>query len=157
MNLHIISKGVCLVFFLLPAGASFCQRITLVKSFGGTRFEMDTLTLSPRQVLEIVGENQLAYDEFKRAKLNYSAAGVLGFTSVLLVAVPLVTVVAGGQPEWGLAAAGGVLVLATVPLTRAFQRHAQNALEEYNKKFEVSRIKSNLYFTGTGVKLVFRF
>lgn len=120
-------------------------------------FEMDTVNLSMRDVLEMMRVNPVAHDEFKRARSNYSVAGVLGFTGAILVAVPLVTAVAGGDPEWGLAAAGGALILVSVPLNWSFQRHAQNALDEYNKQFESTRIRSNLYITGTGARLVIRF
>jgi len=133
------------------------QKITFYKTFGGLGFEMDTVTLSMHDVMERMKVNPVAYDEIKRARSNYSAAGVLGFTGALLVAVPLVTVVAGGHPEWGLAVAGGTLILVSIPLNWAFQRHAVNALEEYNKQFESSRIRTNLYFTATGAKLVLRF
>ncbi|HMI67457.1 MAG TPA: hypothetical protein VK517_15550, partial [Cyclobacteriaceae bacterium] len=142
------------VTFLTQASG---QKITFYKTFGGMGFEMDTVTLSMHDVMERMKVNPVAYDEIKRARSNYSAAGVLGFTGALLVAVPLVTVVAGGHPEWRLAVAGGTLILVSIPLNWAFQRHAVNALEEYNKQFESSRIRTNLYFTGTGAKLVLQF
>lgn len=91
--------GIYLVSFMCLASSSFCQKITMEKTFGGTRFEMDTLTLSPRQVLDLMSDIPIAYDEFSRAKSNYSTSGVLGFAGGLLVAVPLVTWVAGGNPE----------------------------------------------------------
>jgi len=85
---------------------------------------MDTVTLSMHDVMERVKVNPVAYDEIKRAKSNYSAAGILGFTGALLVSVPLVTVAAGGHPEWSLAVVGGTLILVSIPLNLAFQRHA---------------------------------
>lgn len=147
------------VLFVLVALTTnaLCQRISMVKYFGGTRFEMDTLTLSPRQVSEILKEQPVAYEEFKKARSNYSASGILGFAGGLLVAIPLGTALAGGKPEWTLAVAGGALIVASIPLSKAFHRHAQNALDEYNKKFPTSAIHTNLYLCGTGAKLVIRF
>jgi hypothetical protein len=138
------------------AHAQTAGEITLVKTFGGTRFEMDTLTLSPRQVMEILKDTPLAYEEFKQAKKNYSAAGVMGFTGGLLIGFPIGTLIAGGDPEWGLAIGGAALLLGSIPLNKAFQRHATNALDLHNKKFS-SRIKTNFYLTGTGFRLSFRF
>ena len=148
---------ILLIALICLAHAASGQKITFYKTFGGIGFEMDTVTLSMHDVMERMKVNPVAYDEIKRAKSNYSAAGILGFTGALLVSVPLVTVVAGGHPEWSLAVVGGTLILVSIPLNLAFQRHAVNALEEYNKQFESSRIRTNLYFTGTGVKLVLRF
>lgn len=145
-----------LVLFATLAIAQTAGEITLVKTFGGAKFEMDTLTLSPRQVLTILRDTPLAYEEFKLAKKNYSAAGVLGFCGGLLVAFPLGTLIGGGDPEWGLAAGGAALLVGSIPLNRAFHRHAGNALDVYNKKFS-SRIKPNFYLTGNGARIVLRF
>ena len=117
---------------------------------------MDTLTLSPRQVLEILRETPLAYEEFKLAKKNYNIAGVMGFSGAILVGVPLISAISGGDPEWGLAAGGAALILGSIPLNKAFQKHANNALDAYNKKFS-SRIKTSFFLTGTGFRLKLRF
>ncbi len=109
-------------------------------------FEMDTVSLSTHEVLEKMRVNPDAHAEFRKARSNYSAAGVLGFAGALLVSVPLVTAVVGGA-----------FIVVSVPLNWSFQRHALNALDVYNKQFESTRIKTNLYFTGTGARLVIRF
>ena len=129
----------------------------MVKTFGGARFEMDTLTLSPKQVLEMMRIRPVAHAEFKKALANYNASGVFGFAGGLLIAVPLATAAVGGQAEWGVAGAGAALMLVTIPLTKAFRRHAQNALDEYNKQPHTSRVKTNFYLTGNGARVVIRF
>jgi len=154
--LHKIILAFVINFLTTVAIAQTAGEITMVKTFGGTRFEMDTLTLSPRQVMEILKDTPLAYEEFKQAKKNYSIAGVTGFTGGLLIGVPVVTLIAGGDPEWGLAIGGAALLFGSIPLNKAFQRHANNALDLHNKKFS-SRISTNFYFAGTGFKLRFRF
>jgi hypothetical protein len=129
--------------------------IKMYKTFGGARFELDTLVLSPKQVLQILKVEPLAYEKFKRAKANYNAAGVLGFVGGILVFVPIGTAIAGGNPEWGLAAGGAVLVLGSLTLTRIFRSHAFEAIELYNGK--TARIKPEFQFYGTGARLVMRF
>ena len=37
---------------------------------GGARFEMDSLVLSPKQVLQILNTEPLAFEKFKKAKAN---------------------------------------------------------------------------------------
>lgn len=117
---------------------------------------MDTLTLSTKQVLNILSVDPVAYDEFKRARKNYNVAGVLGFTGAFLIVFPIGTAIAGGEPEWWLAAGGTGLILTSIHFNRAFKHHAVNALDLYNKRF-AHRIKPNLYFSGTQLKLVLRF
>ncbi|HNU41259.1 MAG TPA: hypothetical protein PKH83_02115 [Cyclobacteriaceae bacterium] len=129
--------------------------IKMYKTFGGARFEMDTLVLSPKQVLQVLKAEPLAYEKFKRAKANYNAAGILGFAGGVLIGLPIGTAIGGGNPEWGLAAAGGVLVLGSFSLTAVFRSHAFDAIELYNGK--TARIKPQVQFYGTGVRIVMRF
>jgi hypothetical protein len=136
---------------------SLAQEIKAYKTFGGVRFEMDTVTMGLNQVLTIVKENPEAYAELKRAKSNYNAAGVLGFSGAILIAFPVGTAIAGGSPEWGLAAGGAALLLASIPFTTAFRSHTMQALDLYNGKNKTSRIKPELRFFGTGARLSIRF
>jgi hypothetical protein len=150
--------------FILLSLLSICfsllseaQEIKAYKTFGGVRFEMDTVTLSLKQVLEIVKVNPEAYAELKRAKSNYSAAGVLGFAGGVLIGIPLGSALAGGNPEWGLAAGGAGLILASIPFTTAFRGHTMQALDLYNNKGQTSRIKPEFQFYGSGARLIIRF
>lgn len=159
-TVHLPTKAFAWVFFLLfvsviPSHAQN-QEIKIYKTFGGVRFEMDTLTLSTKQVLNILSIDPVAYDEFKLAKRNDNISGILGFTGAFLIAFPIGTAIAGGEPEWWLAAGGGALILASIPFNRSFKNHAVNALDLYNKRF-AHHVKPNLYFTGTGLKMIVRF
>jgi hypothetical protein len=145
------------LFVLCISQISLAQEINAYKTFGGVRFEMDTLTLGLNQVLEIVKENPEAYVELKRAKTNYNTAGVLGFTGALLIVVPIGTALAGGTSEWGLAAGGAALILSSIPFITAFRAHTMEALDIYNAKNKTSRIKPELQFYGSGARLVIRF
>jgi hypothetical protein len=129
--------------------------IKIYKTFGGARFEMDTLVLSPKQVLQVLKIEPLAYEKFKRAKANYDVAGALGFAGGLLVGFPIGTAIAGGNPEWGMAIAGGVLIVGSFSLNSVFRSHAFEAIELYNGK--TARIKPQFQFYGTGARLVVRF
>lgn len=153
-----MKKITVVLLLLISAFTLYAQdrtEIKMYKTFGGARFEMDTLVLSPKQVLEIVKVEPLAYEKFKKAKANYNAAGVLGFTGGLLVGIPLGTAIGGGDPEWGMAIAGGVLILGSLSLNNVFKSHAFEAIELYNGKS--ARIKPQFQFYGTGARLVMRF
>jgi hypothetical protein len=146
---------ICVVCMPL-IGLCQAQQIKMYKTFGGARFEMDTLVLSPKQVLEIVKVEPTAYEEFKRAKVNYNVAGVLGFSGAFLIAFPIGTAIAGGDPEWGFAAGGAALILGSIHFNRVFKGRAFHALELYNNKL-TSRLQPTLHFYGTQARLVIRF
>lgn len=149
-----------LMLTLSASGQSIQQKkISIYKTFGGVVYEMDTLQLSSKQVGMLLMQNQEAYHEFKIARTKSTISSILGFSSGLLVAVPLVTAVAGGQPEWLLAAGGGALFLASIPFNSSSKGHALNAIEIYNSKLTSSnhRIKSTLYLNGSSASLIIRF
>ncbi|MEZ4973247.1 MAG: hypothetical protein R2820_08045 [Cyclobacteriaceae bacterium] len=151
-------RTILVATFLLCLSTAYSQQIEMIKTFGGVRFERDSVSYSPSQVLDILSDNETAYVEFKRAKTNYSFAGVLGFAGVFMIGFPLGTALFGGDPEWGLAAGGVALVLASIPLNNAFKSHAQNALDIYNSSQASTRkTKLRFYFTGTGGSLVLKF
>lgn len=151
-------KRFILLFALCISLIDFCQaqQIKMYKTFGGARFEMDTLVLSPKQVLEILKVEPVAYEEFKRAKANYNVAGVMGFSGAFLIAFPVVSAIAGGDPEWAIAAGGAALILGSIHFNRTFKGRAFNALELYNNKV-TARIQPTLHFYGTQARLVIRF
>jgi hypothetical protein len=145
--------GVILISYVAVA---FAQEIILYKTFGGVRFERDTLVLSTKQVMEILREKPLAFEEFKKAKANYNMAGVLGFTGGLLIGFPLGTALVGGEPEWGLAAGGAAFILGSIHFNRVFKAHALNALDIYNGKV-ISRIKPEFNFRGSSASFIIKF
>lgn len=131
------------------------------KTFGGTRFEYHndtaTFTVSPKQVLDIMRDDPLAYAEFKKARYNYSTAGVLGFAGGVLIVLPISTAIAGGEPEWALAAAGAALVITSIPLSKAFRRHAEESIDIYNKKHTAFHPRTEYFFSGLGARVVIKF
>ena len=145
------------IFFIAFTLSSRAQEITMYKTFGGVRFERDSLVLSPKQVMDILREKPLAFEEFKKAKANYNVGGVLGFTGGLLIGFPVGTAIAGGKPEWGLAAGGAALILGSIAFNRIFKARALNALDIYNGRVPSSRVKTDLYYGGTSARLVIKF
>ena len=131
----------------------------MYRTFGGVGFEIDTVSYSPIQILRILNSNPQAYMEFKKAKSHYDVAGILGFAGVALIAVPLTTALFGGEPEWGLAAGGALLVGASIPLNISFKRHAINAIDTYNSGLSNSRTErsAHLFLTGTALGVAFKF
>lgn len=129
----------------------------MYKTFGGIRYMQGDTLLSERQLTMILfKENQSALDELKRAKKYNTISSIFGFTGAVLVAVPLVAAVAGGEPEWGIAAGGVALLVGSIPFNRIYKARSLHALDIYNEKLS-SRIKTNIYFTGSRAGVVVRF
>ncbi len=143
-------KRFCWLVFFLVSGAAWCQPISMVKTFGSVRYERDTLILSARQVSDLLYHNTEAYNEFRVARTNNTVGTLLGFTGGVLVGFPIGTALAGGQPEWGLAAGGAALILASIPFNRAFTKRAGNAIDIYNGSLKAShRWKAQMQWRGT--------
>jgi hypothetical protein len=126
----------------------------------GGKFESDGRTLKPREVLTLMESNEQAHASFKKAKANYDAGQTFGFIGGFLVGWPLGTAIGGGDPQWGLAAAGGALILASIPFQSAFRKHARTAVGLYNAQPGASHQRKPTYhfaFYGTGIRLSMRF
>ncbi len=147
-----------LTFLLCMAVSSQAQQINMYKTFGGVRFERDSLIISIKQVHSLLEEEPEAYRHFKVARTNASVASVLGFAGGLLIGIPVGTAIAGGDPEWGMALGGAALIGISIPFNKAFQRHAESALSLYNQKHTTRiRQKTELYWAGNGVGIRLRF
>jgi hypothetical protein len=150
-------KSVFFLLFVSLASVGKAQEITIYKTFGGLRFERDSLILSPKQVQYVLEVNPAALAEFKKARKNSGVASVLGFAGGLLIGIPIGSALVGGDPEWGLAAAGATLVVASIPFNGAFKRHAQNAVDIYNQE-KTSRLleRTELFWAATGLGIRLR-
>lgn len=138
------------------------QTLSMYPKFGSTRFEYkkdtNTITVSPKQVSMILQEDPLAAEEFKKARTNYAISGVMGFAGGVLIGLPVGSAIAGGDPEWALAAGGVALILASIPIHKAFQHHAESAINLYNSKHTSSfRPKAHYYFAGIGGGVIIKF
>ena len=122
-----------------------------------SKFTRDGQVLKPREVLELMKADDRAYPVFKKAMANYNAAQVLGFAGGFLVGWPLGTALGGGDPNWGLAAGGGALILCSIPLTVSFKKHAATAVDIYNGKPIASGPTFYVSPYGTGAKLTIKF
>lgn len=142
------------LFVMLMCYEAMSQPIQMHKTLGGAHFQRDTIYLSHRHVAEILAVDPEAAHEFKLALKDYRVGGLLGFSGAILLAIPVITAVAGGEPEWLLAGGGAVLLGVSVPFSRGFKKHAQTALDGYNLRHEPAT-GSRLYFTGNGLTLKF--
>jgi hypothetical protein len=116
--------------------------------------------VKPKEVLNILKVSDEAYGEFKKAKSNHDAANVFGFIGGYMIGWPIGTTLGGGDPQWGIAAGGAAVLLLAIPLSSGYKKHAQKAIDIYNKPGNVSasmRTKVDVNFMGTSAKLTVTF
>ncbi len=147
-------RAILTVFVLLLAYEGISQPIQMHKTLGGAHFQRDTIYLSHRHVAEILSVDPEATNEFKLALKNYRVGGLLGFSGAILLAIPVVTAIAGGDPEWLMAGGGAILLGVSVPFSQAFKKHSEVALAGFNARHE-GQPQSKLYFTGNGIAFKF--
>jgi hypothetical protein len=122
------------------------------------KFYDGTKELRPAEVLELMKPNAEAYKEFKKARGNNGFAQVLGFAGGALIGWPIGTALGGGDPQWGLAAGGAGLILLAIPLTISYKKHAEKAIDLYNKGEGSARgVSLDIIPCGTGIKMVLKF
>jgi hypothetical protein len=138
------------------------QGLVMYRTFGGADFEYtkDTTTfyVSSKQVLQIMKKDSpLAYAEFKRGRKLETTGAIMGFVGGVLVMFPIGSAIAGAEPEWSYLAAGGALIIGSIPLHRSYKRHAQSAIETYNKGLMSWRPRPALFFSKNGVGIQVKF
>jgi hypothetical protein len=134
------------------------QKIEMYKKFGGVRFMQGDTVLSERQVSMILfKDNKQAYNALKKAKKYNVLSSVLGFAGGAMMAIPVVTAISGGTPEWALAGGGAVLIIASIPLSRVYRSRTLDALDLYNGDKPMGRVQPSFYFTGTRAGLIVKF
>jgi len=154
----------CLVVTILLSFPTLAQeKLVMYPSFGGAHFEYEKDTavyqVTPRQVSQILFEYADAYKEFKKARKHSTWSGIIGFVGAGLVVLPIASAAVGGDPEWGFAAGGAALIAGSFVLGKSYRKTSQHAIDMFNQRKGSASLqsKTQLYFAGTGVKLVIRF
>lgn len=153
-----MKKWIAPLILCFIAQVAMSQKIEMYKKFGGVQFMRGDTLLSERQVSMILfKDNKSAYDELKKARKFNALSNIFGFAGGALVAIPIVTAISGGTPEWFMAAGGAALIITSIPFNRIYKSRTLDALDMYNGIQRTSRVKSSLYFTGTKAGLVVKF
>jgi hypothetical protein len=136
------------------------EKLFLYPTFGGAHFEYEkdssVYQVTPKQVSQILFDYPQAYEEFKRARRQSTWSGILGFAGAGLIIIPTATAVVGGNPEWGLAAAGAAFIGASIPLGKSYRRKAQHAFDMFNERHASLLQRSSFYVSATGLKLTIK-
>lgn len=159
--------SVLIALVLITLATSFGQElndsIVIEKVFGGYQFSQNEKILDFSQLSEKVKPNEFAFNEIKAAKSKTILATIIGGAGGFLVGYPLGTALAGGEPNWTMAAIGAGLIVVTIPIGQKANKQAKNAVEIYNSGLKNSAFRKkadiNLAFTGNrnGMGLYLKF
>lgn len=153
---------VLFTFFLITvnlSGQASSDSIQVKKRLGPV-FQQNGRNLTPRQLMNIMKINPDAYAEMKTANSNYVASMFFQLPGGFLIGYPLGTAIAGGDPNWTLAAIGAGLVVISIPLISGYNKHANQAVNIYNKGLisnskTISQMSLGLTANGIGFKVKF--
>jgi len=144
--------------FLLLASTMVAQTSadTLVvrgNAWTGFTFQQNQRTYTLREMPALMQNNQEAHNFIQKARNQNTISMVLGAAGGFLIGWPLGTAIAGGDPNWALAAVGGGLIAVTIPITISAKRNANRAVQIYNEGVQTqqSNLSINLGITPQGV------
>lgn len=140
-------------------GQSISDSITVKRTFG-TVFQQHGKNLTPRMLLDITQSNPEAHNEMKLAKNNFDAGYALGLAGGALVGWPVGTALAGGDPNWTIAAVGAGLIVVSIPFSSAYVKRAKKAASIFNsqlKKLGFNRMDLKIGCTHHGIGLSLNF
>jgi len=154
---------ICALLFVCSSmfGQTNNDSIIMKKVFSGYQFYQNGKVLNMTQLTSILRTNEEAYKEFQSGKSSYTLATIISCVGGFMTGWQIGTVIAGGEPNWGMAGAGIGLCVVSIPITNKFYNKAKVAVGTYNggqttnSIFKDSELK--LGFTGNGIGLAMTF
>lgn len=126
---------------------------------GGAQFFRNGERLDYKRLDALLLGNSEASKQFRSARSASVIASMLGFAGGFMAGYPLGTALAGGQPNWSLAAVGAGLIGVSLPIQASFTRKARQAVDTYNEgiggKEQVQHWELKL--KGNGLGLAYHF
>lgn len=105
---------------------------TRIEHLRGSVFSHNGMQLTNPQLSGILRSNNQAFEYMEKANANLPGMYILSYAGGFMVGWPIGTAAAGGDPEWGLAAAGIGCILLAIPLANGYKKNALKAVEIYN-------------------------
>jgi len=160
-------KRIAIIISLLTFTFSFAfgqtspDSVFMKKAFGGYQFYQADKRLNMNQLVKAVKSNEQAYSQIKSAQSTYTFASVIGFAGGFMVGWPIGAAIGGGEPNWAMAGIGAGLIVASVPLSKKFNKQAKQAVDTFNGGLSASSFwdkrELKLSMTGNGIGLTLRF
>ncbi len=140
-------------------GQQELDTITIIKK-QVARFYYHSQKLKPNQMVTLVKPNKEAFKEMLVAKRKHGTAGFFGFVGGFIIGWQFFSTIQEKSAPWEVTAIGAASLLASIPFTSSYSRHALKAAKLYNgglKDTSLEYEKLELGITSNGVGLQFRF
>ncbi|MGE0562546.1 MAG: hypothetical protein AB7O47_12075 [Flavobacteriales bacterium] len=145
------------LFFSLSSVLAQSPSEPIVLNHGlGIYYTQNGKKLSPRQLITVTKVNAEALKEIQTAKINHEAAQLFGIPGGFMLGFPLGQVLVGGKPNMVILGIGAGLVLASIPFSVAYSKHAKKGVTIYNeglKQSDLGRVDFNFGLTQHGIGL----
>jgi hypothetical protein len=167
-------KAFAFVFILILSATHFAytqnnkNEIEIQHAFGGTKYSIDGKQITPKNMMQIMHYDEFAYAQIKSGRAYNTAATILAATGGVLIGLNVGFAIAengnndNNEVKWGMAIAGGVLVLITIPISITGTKRINNAVEIHNanlasQSFHKTKPEFRIGFTGTGLGMILKF
>jgi len=120
------------LFFTIDSLAQNLNDSIEIRKPLGTVYYQHGKRITHRQIVQITRKNEAAYVEMKIARNYYTFGNIFGAAGGFLVGWPLGAAIAGGDPDWSLAAIGGGLIIVSIPFSISYSTHTKKAVALYN-------------------------
>ncbi len=140
-------------------GQQTADTITIVRK-QVARFYYHSQKLKPNQMVKLVKPNKEAYNEMLVAKRAYGTAGFFGFVGGFIIGWQFVSIIQDKPAPWEVSAIGVGALIASIPFSNSYSKHAVKAMELYNSGLKDTSLeyeKLELGITSNGVGLQFNF
>lgn len=143
------------------------DKIEVQQTFGGTNFSIDGQRITKKQMMKLMQNEESAYIQIKSGKKHSTAATVVGAAGGFLIGFNVAAAMVNGRAtsnngvKWGMAIAGGVLVIISIPLAITGTNRTIKAINIYNENLDsqsFQKIKPDfrICFTGSGIGLIIK-
>ncbi len=126
---------------------------------------MDGKVISLKQMKILMQYDESAYTQLKSGRANSTAATILGATGGFLIGLNIGAALANSNvnnnTKWGMAIAGGVLVLISIPISITGNNRILKAVDIYNtnltsQSFRNTKPEYRIGFTRSGIGLIIK-
>ena len=157
-NLFVLS-----LFLLLSTLGTFAQSTNIEsveKGFFKNKVYVKCgIEMTPMQMVKLFQEDPNMKDYYKPLALNNAASTLLYSIGTALILWPVgESLYNNSNPNWNLAYIGAGCVGLSIPFKKAYNKHAQRAVDYYNSGYKkTSAVQFNLMLDNNGLGLAMKF
>jgi hypothetical protein len=116
--------------------------------------------LRTNELVALLKTNDQSYKKFKSGYFPGSVASILEYVGGGLIGYPIGTAIAGGEPDWTMAAVGGGLIVFSLPIFYIAAKNQREAVNIYNMGVNKTSFRNkelHIGLTNNGLSIRLRF